>query len=181
MPLIFNLLQNAWDLIIFPFLYKPLSNSVWSKDLQVMRTVLSRGMKPLISRHVWSVSQNMTSHTWVPGQKGYVKVPHNRTYFLHFIFIQCLLRLCCLSLPLNNLSKLINNDFFNAFFISTHHYVKHYPFSLTKVYTIHSGKFEYASDSKTIQRNEWIHKLHSALGKKSWLIEGKFIIRQYII
>lgn len=53
--------------------------------------------------------------TWVHGQQGYTKCPHNRNYSLHFILVQWLLALCCFSLPLSNLSELINNDFFNAF------------------------------------------------------------------
>lgn len=46
----------------------------------------------------------------------------------------------CFSLPLNNLSEFVHNDFFNVFSLVHIKHRKRYPFSLTKVYTIPSGK-----------------------------------------
>lgn len=132
---------------------------MWLKDLQLMRSVLSRNRNALIlfegecevwARQIMAVLPKMAPEddlTLWEGVGSYVKYPHHGNCLLHFICIQwswrswCVNRnnalpfdwLCCFFLPLNNFNTLINNDVFNAFSLVHIKYVKHYPFSLTKV------------------------------------------------
>lgn len=105
---------------------KPLTNSVWSEDLQWWEMSCPEGCMPwFCSLGVWEVwARQVTAilQKMAPGDA----LPLWPYFF---------------SLPLNNLSEFVHNDFVNLFSLVHMKHRKRYPFSLVKVYTIPSDKF----------------------------------------